>query len=106
MKVKECLGLTAEKSCQDCARKTNLVNGPEAFMYPPINTETGNCQFYQMGEDQTDKRMNVVSSNGNGGEHYEDGYINFGLLMAILVGFVLIMLAAFCGGVAGGVWVK
>lgn len=96
--VNECLGTDAV-TCQDCALRSREVSGTDAFILPPVSEETGACQFYVMAEDQSDKRMDVVGSNGNEGDHYESGYINIkflfsGIAVILFVGFLWVNFAA------------
>lgn len=92
MKQKECLGIDGETVCMDCQRKRNMVDGANTFIIPPVSVETGECAHYQMGEDERDRRVNVVGANGNTGKHYEGGYIN---LTFLLGGIAAILLVAF-----------
>lgn len=70
MKQVECMGIDGETVCMDCQRKDNMVDGANTFIIPPVSIETGDCGYYQMGEDRSEKRMDTVGSNTNDGLHY------------------------------------
>lgn len=70
--VAMCIGIEDQERCAKCHRPHHMVRGLESFYFPPVNIDTGECNFFWHPEDWQDPiRAQALGQNGNVG--YTEG---------------------------------